>query len=455
MLREEHPAVEIVKTFCPLERIGDPEEVAALVHFLASEDTRYITGVAIPIDGGLVAGIGFPVMRKVIGEGRTGRGRRGTEMLGRRPTEAVIDLSALRANYAQARARGGDREVIAVVKADAYGHGAVDVSRTLADAGCRRFAVVTVQEGAVLRDAGIEQPSLVIGGVHDADEACEAAARALTPVVHGSESLPWIAAAAEAVARAPLPVQVEVDTGMRRMGVAPEEAVALLERVAKEPALVLDGVYTHLACADEPDLTPSVAQLAMFREILAEARRRGVDPGTIHFANSAGLLAGAPLCEALPDATAVRPGLMLYGVQPAPHLEVDLAPVMTLRTRVVALRNLPAGEACGYNATYRASRDTRLATLPIGYADGVLVSVSNAGCVLIAGQRYRIVGRVSMDSIIIDVGDAPVALGDVAVLFGRADGEVLPVEEAAAAAGTISHELLMRVGARVPRVVID
>jgi alanine racemase len=372
---------------------------------------------------------------------------------GGRPTEALIDLSALRDNFALARQRADGRDVIAVVKADAYGHGALAVVRTLRAAGCARFATVTLDEAAVLRDDGAEEPILVLGGIHGPEEAAAAARRRLTPVLHHARQLPWLAAAARSVASV-LPVHVEVDTGMRRMGVPPDEALALLDAVAHEPALTLDGVYTHLARADEPDLEPSLEQLRRFREILQQARRNGVEPGIVHFANSAGLLA-TPLAEALPEAAAVRPGLMLYGVRPAPHLEGTLRPVMTLRTRVVQVRQVGKGEAVGYAGIFRAPRDTRVATLPLGYADGVPVATSNRGHVLLRGQRLPIAGRVSMDYVGVDVGDVPVEPGDEAVLFGAGDDGALPVEDAAQAAGTIGYELLVRVGARVPRVVVD
>jgi alanine racemase len=370
---------------------------------------------------------------------------------GERPTVATIRLPAIRANFAAAAALAGGREVIAVIKADAYGHGASPVARALVEAGCRRLAVVTVAEAAELRDAGVGAPILVLGGVHDESEAGEAIARGLVPVIHHAGHAQLLATCARQRG-GPVPAHVEVDTGMRRMGVPPEEAPELLEAVAADPHLALEGVYSHFARADEPDLAPSREQIDVFRRVLAAARARGVDPGAVHRANSAGLLAGKDLADELPEADSVRPGLMLYGVSPAAHFAVDLAPAMTLSSRVVRVRRVRAGEAVGYAATYRAARDTTVATLPVGYADGVLVSSSNRGRVLLGGRRAPIVGRVSMDFITIDAGDARVAIGDEAILFGEGQGTRLPVEEAAAAADTIAYELLVRVGARVPRV---
>jgi alanine racemase len=370
-----------------------------------------------------------------------------------RSTVACIDRAALRANYAEALRHAGGRALIAVVKADAYGHGAVLVARTLAEAGCRRFAVVTVCEAAELRDAGIDEPILLLGGVTDREQAREALARGVTPVVHGERDVDLLVSSTDR-ARTRAAVHVEIDSGMHRMGVGPDDAVALLQRIAGEPSLQLAGCFTHLARADEPDLAPSFEQIRCFREVLREVRRRGIAPGEVHVANSAALLVGNPLRTALPEATAVRPGVMLYGVRPAPHLAANLRPVMTLETRVQLVRSVRAGEGVGYAALYRPKHDTRIATLPAGYADGVPISASNRGEVLIGARRFPIAGRVSMDSITVDVGDADVAVGDQAILFGAGERGALPVEEAAAAADTLAYELLVRVGSRVPRVAV-
>ena len=370
-----------------------------------------------------------------------------------RATVATIDRAALRANLAEAVRHAGGRELIAVVKADAYGHGAVLVARTLAGAGCRRFAVATLGEAVELRDAGIDESILLLGGVSDREEAREVLARGVTPVVHDERDVDLLVEAADRT-RTRVGVQVELDTGMHRMGAAPDDAVPLLERVAGEPALRVAGCFTHLARADEPDLGPSFQQISCFRELLRQARRRGIEPGEVHVANSAALLVGNALRAVLPEATAVRPGLMLYGVLPAPHLSANLRPVMTLRTRVKLVRRVRAGEGVGYAALYRPKQDTRIATLPAGYADGVPVAASNRGEVLIGARRFPIVGRVSMDSVTVDVGDSGVAPGDEAIFFGAGDRGALSVEEAAAAADTLSYELLVRVGSRVPRVAI-
>jgi len=370
---------------------------------------------------------------------------------GERPTTATIDLQAIAANYAAARRLGGDRDVIAVVKADGYGHGAVPVAHRLVSSGCSHLAVVTVAEAAELRAAAIDCGILVLGGVHDAAEAADVLELAVTPVIQHAGHIGLLSQAAREH-RAPLPVQVEVDTGMRRMGLPAEDAPALLERIAKEPALKLEGVYTHLACADQEDLGPSLNQLRLFSEILSAVQARGIEPGQVHVANSAGLLATADLAAFLPgQVNAVRPGLMLYGAHPAAHLRdrAALTPAMTLRSRISNVRHVRPGDAVGYGGTFEVTRRGRIATLPIGYADGIPRSLGNRGFVLLRGSRVPIAGRVSMDFLTVFVGDDPVEIGDPVVLFG----EGLPVEEVAEKAGTISYELLVGIGGRVPRVM--
>ncbi|MGH0034447.1 MAG: alanine racemase [Myxococcota bacterium] len=369
---------------------------------------------------------------------------------GVRAVSASIDLAALAHNAREARRVSGGRELFGVVKADAYGHGAAPVARALVAAGCGQLAVLTVDEASALRDEGITTPILIMRGVWDAAEAREAAARELTPVVHDADGL---ARAAEAApASRPLPIHVEVDTGMRRMGVDPRDALALLTRAAALPGVDLDGVFTHFARADEPDLAPSLEQVRRFRALLERARTQGIEPAWVHIANSAGVLNAGVLADELPQANAVRPGLMLYGVRPAPHLDAaDLRPVMTLKARVAAIHRVAPGEAVGYGATFRAEAETRVATLALGYADGVPWTAAPEGRVWLGGALRPLAGRVSMDYTAVRIDDAPVAVGDEAVFFGVTEDGPLPVEDAARRAGTLAYELLVRVGARVPR----
>jgi len=392
---------------------------------------------------------GSAARERVFAPTASGSSEWGEAVRGERPTAADIRLSAIRANFALAARLAGDREVISVVKADGYGHGAAAVAAALVAAGCARLAVVTVAEALALRDAGISVPILVLGGIHDAVGADALIAAGAIPVVQRAEQLELLAARARA-AGVRLRAQVEVDTGMQRMGVAVADAAALIARLAAESQLKLDGVFSHFAQADEPDLGPSFEQVRRFGVVLAELRERGIDPGQVHLANSAALMAGAELADALPEATAVRPGLMLYGVRPAPHLQGELQAAMRLHTRVVQVRRVRAGESVGYGATWRAPDDCWIATLPIGYADGIPVSSANRGRVLLGGRFAGIVGRVSMDFITVSAVSEP-SIGDAAVLFGPE----LPVEEVAARADTLAYSLLVGVGPRVPRVICD
>jgi alanine racemase len=364
---------------------------------------------------------------------------------------AAIDLAALAQNFARLRVRAGGRALIAVVKADAYGHGAEAVVRRLVREGCECFAVACVAEAAALRRAAIGAPLLLLGGVGGPAEARDAIALDARPVVHGAEQAAWLEAAARALgARAR--VHVEIDTGMRRFGVSADDAPALLARIAASPHLALDGVSTHFARADEVDLAPTRAQLASFRAALAAARAAGVDPGRVHVANSAGLLAAGLAGDDLLEGDAVRPGLALYGVAPAPHLaDPGLTPVMTLRTEVAAVRPVAPGEGVGYGHAWRAPSSGWVATLPIGYADGVPWSGARRGGIALGGARRPLAGRVSMDCITVWTGGEPARVGEEAVVFGAGDAAAR-VEDWADAAGTIAYELLVRIGARVPRV---
>ena len=378
-----------------------------------------------------------------------------------RPVWAWIDQDALRANARRAIDCAQGRSIIGVVKADGYGHGAATAARALLAEGVSRLAVVSVGEGAELRRAGIVAPVLLLGALEDAVAAERALKWGLTPVLHDQRGFELARSLGRAGSR--LSVEVEIDTGMRRMGVPASEAMGLLEQIAATPQLLLSGLFTHLACADEADLEVSRTQLGRFGKILRELdlRSEGEDrsPPEIHFANSAGLfrLAEMETADSGLVTTAVRPGLMLYGVSPFTDRSaesLDLDPAMTLAARVVAVRTIAQGEGVGYGAVWRASWETRIATLPLGYADGLPRSLAGRGEVFLAGAMRPIVGRVSMDYVTVDVGEAEVELGQVATIFGRtAEGIRVPVEALAQAAGTIGYEILVGVGSRVPRVV--
>jgi alanine racemase len=375
---------------------------------------------------------------------------------------ACIDLDAIRSNVGVARERAEGRECIAVVKANAYGHGVLPVAREVLAAGASQLAVVTPDEAAELRSGGIAAPVLVLGGPRSAAEARAIVEARATAVLHHETAIRWMADAARSVGRAAA-VQIEVDTGMRRMGVSEAEAPSFAERVGNERELALQGVYTHFARADDESASYAIEQCERFRVVLQNLAERGISVSHVHAANSAGLLS-PDVVAALPEATAVRPGLMLYGVRPAErHRDAGLLPAMSLRAPVVRLHLVKKGETVGYGGTWTADRDTRIATLGIGYEDGLAWTAANppsGARVWLGGALCPLAGRVSMDSVGVEVGGADVAIGDEAVIFGSlepGDAEhfggpvAISVEEAAAAAGTLHYELLVRVGRRVER----
>ena len=360
-----------------------------------------------------------------------------------RPNWAHIDLDALAHNARVLAANAAPARLICVVKADAYGHGAPRVARALAQLPeIAMLAVASVDEGANLRADGIETPILLLSALLP-DETHAAARAHLTPTIWTRELAVKWSDRAQQVGRA-LPAHFKVDTGMARLGVHWCEAAARWRELQRFPDIQWRGVYTHLACADDEDDELSARQLQRFEQFVDEARI-GADVMK-HAGNSA-----AQLRYELSHFDAVRPGLALYGVHPCPQLcqkSVELKPVMTRLSRITALNDVKAGATVSYGATWRAPRDSRIAVVACGYADGYFRSLSNRGEVLIGGAKLPVVGRVTMDQILVDATDAQVAIGDQVTLWGAG----LPVEIVAARAGTISYELLCAVSARVPRV---
>ena len=368
-----------------------------------------------------------------------------------RPTALRVDLRALERNlrFCRERLAGplGDRApgILAVVKANAYGHGAVPVARTLAARGVDWLGVALVEEGIALRQAGIETPILVLGGAYEG--GWEAMRRFdLVPVVFRDAHL-------EAASRhGPMKVHVKVDTGMGRIGVLPADLGRFLDRARQQPGVVVDGMLTHFANADLGDERVTRAQIEAFEAAVEEARARGLAPRWIHLANSAAVLR---MASRLKGQTLVRPGLMLYGHAPAEGLDGGrLEPVATWVTRIVHLKRVPRGFKVSYGQTWEAPRESVIATLPVGYADGYARVFGNRAHVLVRGRRCPVVGRVCMDMCMVDVTEVPGAEGgDEVVLLGRQGGEEVTAEELAGHAGTISYEILCSIGERVPRIV--
>jgi alanine racemase len=362
---------------------------------------------------------------------------------------AEVDLQIIEANVGALAAAAAPARVLAVVKADGYGHGAVPVARAALAGGAKRLGVALVEEGIELRDAGIDAPVLVFSEPR-AVAAPAVVAHALTPFVYTAPGIEALAKAVVAADRArPLEVHLKVDTGMHRVGCTPEEAVARAAAVAEHDELVLGGVATHLAVADELDNPQTAAQLDTFEAVLADLAAAGLRPPLAHAANSAGLLGHRRAHYDM-----VRPGIAIYGTAPAAELagRVPLQPALSLRARVSFARDLPAGAGVSYGYEYRLPRPSRIATVPLGYADGVPRALATSGGeVLIRGRRFPIAGRVTMDQFMVDVRDEPVEAGDEVVLIGRQGDDEIPATEVADRVGTIAYEIVARIGPRVPR----
>jgi len=372
-----------------------------------------------------------------------------------RPTRAEIVLGALTRNLATLHAAAPGVDVLAVVKADAYGHGAVPVSRALEAAGVRFLGVALVEEGLVLREAGLRSDILVLGGAYDGGWELMLEHR-MVPVVFRSEHLTALEAAARArgtTARAHL----KVDTGMGRLGVLPADVPAFLDAARVCRRVELEGLCSHFANADLADATLTGLQVTRFRTALQQMRAAGFDPRWRHLSNSAGLLA-LPEARDGVEMNLARPGLALYGLAPAPWLRPPraLEPVLRWKTAVMHLKSVAAGTPISYGSTWTAPRPSRIATLPVGYADGWSRLLSNRGSVLVRGRRAPIVGRVCMDLCMVDVTDIPGAeVGDEVVLLGRQGNEEQDAHRLAALQSTIVYDVLCAIGARVPRVVVE
>jgi alanine racemase len=366
-----------------------------------------------------------------------------------------IDLDALAANVRAFRRHSGEGvEIIAVVKANAYGHGAEMISRAALAAGAARLAVHRWHEGEALRRAGIEAPILVLGYT-PLSAAGEVAALKLTPTVTTLEFAEAFAASASASAsasadEADAPVHVKLDTGMGRHGLLPGEAVDFIASLKRLPGLRVEGLFTHFATADNQDLSYARGQLETFQGVCAELERRGLRPPVRHCCNSAAAMA-------LPEAhfEAIRPGLSLYGMNPFGYgpPPLPLLPVLALKSRVVRLRTLPAGSAIGYGCTYVTPAPMRVALVPVGYGDGYHRLLSNRAQVLVGGRRAAVLGRVSMDQIVVDVNHLPgVAMEEEVTLIGSQGGETISAEEVALWAQTINYEVTTSLLARLPRI---
>lgn len=369
-----------------------------------------------------------------------------------RPTWAEVDRSAIAHNVSQLAALAAPAGLCAVVKADGYGHGAVEVSRVALAAGATWLAVALVEEGVALREAGIEAPILLLSEP-PADAVPATIAADLRPTVYSGRSVAEVAAAASPAGASTVGVHLKVDTGMHRVGCPPTEVVALAGAIAAEPSLRLEGLWTHLAVADEPTHPFTAEQLARFEAAVAACEEAGHLPSVRHAANSAGTIAHPAARYDL-----VRCGISLYGLAPSPALagRVDLRPAMAVKSRVIQVKTVPAGDGISYGLRHRFDKDSAVATVPIGYADGLTRRLSEVGGeVLIGGCRRRIAGTVTMDMIMVDCGDdATVSPGDEVVLIGEQGGERIGAEDWAERLDTIAYEVVSGIGPRVARRMV-
>ncbi len=363
-----------------------------------------------------------------------------------RPTRAEVLLDAIGHNLRVVRGAAPGRKVLAVVKADAYGHGIVPVARQLQAEGVDGFGVALAEEGLELREAGIDRAILVLNGING-DAHREIIRAGLTPVLY---ELPEARAFDAVSGGRPVDVHLKIDTGMGRLGVPVGALSDFLRELRRYPSIRIAGLMTHLSTADE-DPEYVAEQLSVFSHAQGLVRRFGHEPSVLHAANSAAVFRHP---ESHFDW--VRPGLALYGYAGNDAIDAPLRPAMRWRTEVLRLRTLQPGESAGYGRSYRAVTETRLATLPVGYGDGLLRSASNRGHVLIHGTRCAIVGNIAMDLTTVDVSALHrIEVGDEVLLLGEQDGETLDARDLAAAAQTIPYEVLTNVSRRVPRVYLN
>ncbi|NVB41467.1 alanine racemase [Pseudenhygromyxa sp. WMMC2535] len=387
------------------------------------------------------------------GPERRNQDRRQSRTVEVRPTWAGVDQAALASNLRAVQSHVGERcRVLAVVKADGYGHGAVDSARSFVAAGAWGLAVSLIEEGVELRQHGVRAPVLVLGGVSPGSEDVIVHG-ALTPVVWAPQHLQLLAAAVRRSGAERLPIHLKIDTGMSRLGVLPEDLDGLLDALGRyEDELRVEGVMTHFACADDPDdRATSEAQLDRFRACLARLGERRIHPQIRHVCNSAGLVR-------FPEAhlDMVRPGIAIYGAGSSPAVELaGLRMAMGVHSRLLGIRELPAGTKVSYGHRQTLDRPSRLGIVPVGYGDGYPRNMSGRAQMLIRGHRCPVVGNITMDLSMVDVSDLPDAReGERVTLLGSQGRERIDVYEMAEWAGLIPYEVTCGLSKRVPRRLI-
>jgi alanine racemase len=366
-----------------------------------------------------------------------------------RPTVCYIDHESLRWNFRQIRSLlGPEVKILSMIKANGYGHGAPAVARTLAAEGSNAFGVAILEEAIELRRHGITVPILVLTGAY-LDQLELFLEHDLMPVVHDTDLLQRLDAAVARLGRS-LDVHLKIDTGMGRLGFPAAECDSWLPQLNKLKALRVEGIFSHFSHAESVEGQYTRKQLEIFHDLVQRLAVVGIAPAVIHLANSAATIT-------LPEAyfNMVRPGLMLYGVYPSPEMaaRISLKPVLSWKTRILQLKKVPSNTSISYGQTFITKRDSLIATLPIGYADGYPRLLSNRGQALVGGKRAPVAGRVCMDLTMLDVTDiAKIHQGDEVVLLGTQENETISADEMASWADTISYEILTSIGARVPRI---
>ncbi len=368
--------------------------------------------------------------------------------IGYRPTWAEVALGNLAHNFKQVkRLLLPGVKVMACVKADAYGHGLIPVARRLVSCGVDYLGVASIDEGIKLREAGIRGPILILGLVLKGDIGPVFKYR-LTPTICTMELAAALNSRA-AKSGKKFKVHVKVDTGMGRIGVLCKDALSFIKKVSGLRFIEVEGVFTHLSCADS-DRAFTVKQISLFKDLSLKLASLGLRIPLMHVANSMGVLSYKDS-----HFNMVRPGLVIYGLYPREGLKIKLKPVLSLKARVAYVKNLPSGYGISYGRTYLARKNTTVVTLPIGYGDGYPRSLSNLGPVLIKGKRFKISGRVCMDQVMVDVGNLKVKARDEAVLIGAQGKYKITAEELAGLSGTIPYEITCGLGSRISRIYLS
>jgi alanine racemase len=375
-----------------------------------------------------------------------------------RATRAEINLKAFKHNLQNLKTvLGSKTDIMAVIKADAYGHGALPCAKAAIESGVGYLGAGVIEEGIELRKNGIKGPVLILGGIFP-DEVTDLVHHNLSTILHTAHLAEALSKEGKKQGKT-VNIHIKVDTGMNRLGILPENLLALTEKISSLPNLKIEALSTHFSSADDEDLSITNQQIELFKNTLNKLKETGITPPLTHLANTSALFRFAES-----HSTMVRPGLILYGALPSPILNPvvqnfcqnenleSFEPVMQWKSRIILLKSVQKGQALSYSRKYFTQKDSYIATLPIGYADGLPRRLSNNMEVLVKGRRVPQVGTICMDMILIDVSEVPdVQIGEEVVIFGKQGDEVIQVEELAQKANTIPYEILCNVGKRVPR----